>query len=829
MSLRLPTSLKLTLPLVLLGMVALLGVINALYNLPRADQAAETQGRHALAQEMSRLQSTVEYLLLRGDLAAAQHQVSVLAHNLDYRVAALTDAEQRVIAATRRAWLGRALAEVLDDLQADSRAGALAPAERAAIEAAVQRRRATVIPSTDRSALIGASGVQLRPDPGSVRNARAGGLLLVYDLEQARSAALATMLNQTLYWSASVTLVALAMWLFLHRVLTRRAAGLVSAAERLAGGDLAARSGIEGGDELGRLGQAFDAMARRVEQTQTRLREELAEHDAARRALMDSEISYRAIFEASEDAFFIHDIDTGAILDANPRACLNFGYSLAELRRLEIGELGAGLAPYTQQDAMALIRRAAAGEALRIEWRSRHHDGQLRWAEVFIKRVTIGGVDRILSIARDITEKKEAAETFARQREALHQREKLAALGSLLAGVAHELNNPLSVVVARSVLLEEGGDPAARASARKIRAAAERCARIVRTFLAMARRQQPAREAIAVDELVSEVLDLAAYPLRSAGVTVDVACEADLPLVSADADQLHQVLLNLVINAQHALLERVPPRRLTILARHQVADQRIELAVEDNGPGVAPALRSRIFEPYFTTKAMGVGTGVGLSVSQGMVEAHGGSLTLEEPEGGGARFVVSLPLPVAAAVHADADIDVHADADAGIDVDVDVDRHEPADPGERPALVREPARADQRNWSVLLVDDEEEVRQTLAEIIGGAGHAVTAVESGRRALALLERRCYDAVVTDLRMADIDGQQLHGEIVRRWPALARRCVFVTGDSLASSLRAFARDQGCPLIDKPFLPAEVLETLSRIIQAEPPPIGQEASLA
>jgi two-component system NtrC family sensor kinase len=570
---------------------------------------------------------------------------------------------------------------------------------------------------------------------------------------------------------------------------------------------------------------------------------------------------------------------------------------------MDVGTLGTGMSPYRHEDALALMRRAADGEQLRIEWPGRAKDGVVRWHEVFVKRATIAGHDRILAlardinarkmaeaaltaseeqyhsmfkasidglalwtasgeivatnpalwrmygyhdidaaaftahgpnapcaypeflclvrgdgslhaeltdqrkdgsplelelhgivmhyqgephvltIARDITDKKRAAEELARQRESLYQREKLAALGALLAGVAHELNNPLSVVVARAVLLEEQGDRRTRTAAMKIRTAAERCGRIVRTFLAMARQQQPERGPVAINDVVTAALDITSYALRTSSVEVSLDLANDLPLIPADADQLHQVLLNLIINAQQSLQEQTPPRRLCITTRYVRVTETIRVIVTDNGAGIPEAVRARIFEPYFTTKPTGVGVGVGLAVSLGIVEAHGGTLTVDCPKHGGAAFTVALPVsPIEAPVTVEDD----------------------SAPG--PAASRR----------ILIADDEAEIRETLADILTRERHRVVSVSSGREALALMSTEKFDVILTDIRMPGLDGHALYQEIERRWPERASSVVFVTGDTLASSSREFAVRSGRPVIEKPFLPSDVRRVVAELCE-------------
>src|SRR5438067_813047 len=882
---RIPASLKFTVPLILLIFAAMLSAVNLLYHVPQAERAAEDDSRKRLGQEMSRLQSTLEYLLLKGDMTAAQREIAVQAHNHDVMFAALTDDKNVVIAATRRAWLGRSIADVLP--QFDRRA--------------IRDGQAGMTIDSNDVELVGHANILMGPEGEQLRPSRIGGVFLAYDLQRYKAEARAQVVQQSLYWAGWVTALALAMWLVFHFLLTRRTARLVSAAEQIAAGNLSARSNLKGTDELGRLGRAFDAMALDVAETQTRLHHDIAERMRQAEALRVSEASYRAIFDAAEDAIFVHDIETGAIVDVNPKACTSFGYTRDEFRQLDIGTLGTGERPYTHQDAMALITRAAAGEQLRIEWHGRFKDGTLRWHEVFVKCVTIDGKNRVmalardiharkvaeealcaseeqyrsmfnasidglalwnargeivdtnpalwrmygysddecsslrsvrgagpsynpaflrvaasgesqhleiterrkdgsalelelhgipmhyqgkphvLTIARDITQKKRDAAELQRQYESLHQREKLAALGSLLAGVAHELNHPLSVVVARAVLLEERGDLATQTAALKIRTAAERCARIVRTFLAMARQQPPERSPVALNDVVSAALDIASYAVRTSDIEVTLDLAPDIPLILADADQLHQVFLNLIINAQQSLQEQPLPRRIRVTSRFITSGELLRATFADNGPGIPAHLRARVFEPYFTTKPTGVGTGVGLAVSLGIVEAHGGTLTVDCPGEGGAAFTIELPVNAVNLVRVEAEV---------------------------PTKLRVSQR------TILIVDDEAEIRDALAEILTGARHRVVAVASGREALERMAAEHYDAIITDIRMPDIDGRALYQEIERRWPRRTSRVVFVTGDTLASALREFVTASGRPVIEKPFLPSEVRRIVAEL---------------
>ncbi len=357
----------------------------------------------------------------------------------------------------------------------------------------------------------------------------------------------------------------------------------------------------------------------------------------------------------------------------------------------------------------------------------------------------------------------------------------MTALGSLLAGVAHEINNPLSVVIGRAIMLEEEAvDDRQRERLGKLREAAERCAKVSKTFLAMARQSPSVREAMVLNKAVISALDLVSYQLRSGGVAVRLELADHLPKVVADMDQMVQVFVNLFVNAEHAL-RTSDERMLTVTTGVEDGGDTVFAEVRDSGPGIKPDVLPRIFEPFFTTKPAGLGTGLGLAVSFGMVAAHGGLLeAVAQGDRRGACFRMKLPVS----------FELNETAAA-------VAQAESPAPGKH----------------VLVVDDEPEIVSLLRDILERAGHKVDEAEHGLEALARVGDTTYDAIFCDLRMPGLDGPGLRRQLLARHPIYRERMIFVTGDLLDRG-RAVADLEGCPIIEKPFYARTVLEELAQL---------------
>jgi signal transduction histidine kinase/ActR/RegA family two-component response regulator len=368
-----------------------------------------------------------------------------------------------------------------------------------------------------------------------------------------------------------------------------------------------------------------------------------------------------------------------------------------------------------------------------------------------------------------ILEKHRLAGERRRTEDALRQSEKLATMGQLLAGVAHELNNPLTVISGYAGMLKSTlTGTTLEQSALQIEQASYRCSRIVRNFLALARKHPPERRRVALNRVVTEALELLAYPFGLDNVQAELDLAADMPELWADAHQLQQVIVNLLTNAHQAMRES-PLRRLTIATRHDTARSMVLLQVTDTGPGIPADVQARIFEPFFTTKPVGHGTGLGLSLCLGIVEGHGGTLRVDGRPGLGAVFTVELPVGPAAV--------------------------EP--------LGREPeGQAVIGSQTILVVDDEPAVAHLVADMLRLDGHAVDAAVSVASALEQLAARRYDLIITDIRMPDVDGPGLYRELSARFPDRRPRFVFMTGDLLGPTTRDFLESTQAPCLAKPF---------------------------
>jgi len=489
---------------------------------------------------------------------------------------------------------------------------------------------------------------------------------------------------------------------------------------------------------------------------------DVTEARARATALQRSEARYSRLVESAPDAIFT--VDEQGRLTAVNRSLED---AVGRQREALVGQHFAELIdPQDLPAAERLLSETFAGERSRGAIRYRGVDGDLRHGSLITSPVLED--DRIvgvLGILRDVTDEKRLAEQ-------LMQQEKLVAVGQLVSGVAHELNNPLAGVLAFAQLLLAAPvplDDEPRQAVETIQREARRAAKIVSNLLTFAR-QQPAEHANAqLNDIVTDTLELRRYALRTADVTVTLALDPRLPQTWADPSQLQQVVLNLLVNAEQALADVEGDRRIGMRTSLERGGTQILLTVTDNGPGIAREQLDRIFNPFFTTKPVGQGTGLGLSISDGIIREHGGRIRVESAPGAGATFVVELPhVPITA-----------------------------------PSAVPSPvASRPVRGRHMLVVDDEAAMRSALAVFLRSLGHDVDTAADAAAVRALLATSEYDVVLLDFPMPGLDGEALYRELCQDDPFHACRVVFVTGDLQSEAARRFFAEAGRPVIAKPF---------------------------
>jgi PAS domain S-box-containing protein len=494
--------------------------------------------------------------------------------------------------------------------------------------------------------------------------------------------------------------------------------------------------------------------------------------------LRQAELRFRTLFRAAPDAVFTVQLG-GRIQDANDFVREITGLDPAQVVGRDLVEF---VTPKDERRLRDALAAAFAGLPARIEveFRRRTETPEIRVVALAARRLPETDPPTLLLVGRDTTGERE-------MRARLMETERLAAVGELVAGVAHEVNNPLSSISAFAQLLLRDGtlNDSQRESVEVIRSETGRASQVVRDLLAFARRSAPQREPLDLNLVIERTIRLRNYQLTASNVHVDLSLSSEIPAVTGDARQLQQVVLNLVTNAIQAVAG-VGGGTLSISTH---ADgERVVLDVADTGTGIPQALRARVFEPFFTTKPEGEGTGLGLSVSYGIVTAHGGTIRLVDRRDGGpgARFIVTLPA---------------VDAEAVL-----------ADSSEHPTYTR---RSHLAGLRVLFVDDEAAIRQSFEAFARLRGFDVVSASDGQTALDALQHTSVDAVVSDLRMPGMDGVALYHALLAERPGLAARTVFITGDLVSMGGRgATALHQ--PVLTKPFSFERLEETLVAIMR-------------
>lgn len=409
------------------------------------------------------------------------------------------------------------------------------------------------------------------------------------------------------------------------------------------------------------------------------------------------------------------------------------------------------------------------------------------WVEVTASAERVPEGLRIEALIRDVSERKKLDDETRDLYHQLLQAEKMAALGQTVSGVAHELNNPLATILTWAERLTQRSslEPAVRRGLEIILSESERAARIVRNLLTFARKRQTTRAMVDINQVVRETLALRAYEQRVTNITVIDALAGGLPNVFADAHQVQQVLLNLIINAEQAMLSANGRGVIVVRTWHDAERECVILEINDDGPGIAEEVQAKIFDPFFTTKEVGKGTGLGLTVAYAIVNEHGGRIRLESRPGFGASFFVELPVTGA--------------------------RLPPTpSPRPRPAHAAGPEHA-----TILVVDDEAALAAAVCAALQDAGFAVEQASDGEQALMRVQSRPFDLVICDLKMPRVDGRTFYGMLSATKPAMSQRVIFVTGDVAGTDAETFLEDSGCRWLAKPFRLADLVRAAKEVL--------------
>jgi len=534
---------------------------------------------------------------------------------------------------------------------------------------------------------------------------------------------------------------------------------------------------------LGSMMFALEQARERHDAMLVKFKEGVTKRRLLQREIGLAEQKYRALFDSASDAIFLIDLANFEIVGANDAAAQLVGTEAASL----VGNSFVKLCPQLSQAGNSLLENKRLVEDMlevSSEFPVVRADGGRVLCEGGANLVPYHKRPVLQINAREITERK-------KMEQQLRQTEKLTALGQLVAGVAHELNNPLAVVMGYSQILCQlpSIEERVRKDLLKVLHESDRAAKIVRNLLTFARPREPHMVVIDVNRLVSEALETREIQLAGAHVQIVRRLTPNLPPTMADPSQIEQVLANLVTNAVQALADHPGPHVIAAITEQR--NGKLRVTITDNGPGIPPQILSKIFDPFFTTKGPGKGTGLGLSICYSIMEEHKGRIWVESELGRGSRFFIELPV-----------------------VECPYQANVPAVPAEEREI--DPEAAQRR---LLIVDDEPGIVDVLKEVLGTSGYRIETASNGAEALARIASQPYDLIISDLCMPEMGGEKLYRMIGERFPQLQDRIVFVTGDTVSPTSRRFLDETGAPWLSKPFNIREIERLVVRILRAEP----------
>jgi PAS domain S-box-containing protein len=492
-------------------------------------------------------------------------------------------------------------------------------------------------------------------------------------------------------------------------------------------------------------------------------------------ALRKSEERYRRLFRSASDAIFTLDRD-GIITSFNEAAERLWNVKATEV----VGASWESILPFDSPAMVAeQVAHAVAGEQCAFEAWLRRAGGERRVVAMSISPlVEQGKTTAVLAIVRDVSEQRDVQAQ-------LLQAEKMSAIGQLVGGMAHEINNPLaSILVNMELLLTEAKDASQLETLTAIKTETDRAAQIVRNLLTYVRGQGSSRALVDLRESIRGALALRRNQLLNQQIEVEVDLPTTPAIVSGNTVNLQQVLMNLLVNAEHAI--RSSRGRGNVWVRLLVEDGQAVITVDDNGPGIPPELLSRVFDPFYTTKPEGEGTGLGLSVSAGIIADHHGKIAATDRPGGGARFVLELPLSQSTV---------------------------PTVP-EEAMRVPPPAAAPHTRGRLLLVDDEPDIRRSISKFLTRTGWQVDLADSGEEGLRLLGQWEYQIVLCDLRMPGMSGHEFYRRLQASDSPAISRLVFMTGDVLSPEASRFLQEAARPVLSKPFTLRDLTDTLAQV---------------